>query len=100
MFRPAHRRRRRRLGNILSSPYTARGDPVIREAKLVGFALLLAAIFVGAHAAGAHLGPVTTSHVQVSYPGLGNMGGMNMGGSGPGGGQGPAPAVRLRVGTP
>jgi len=77
---------------------------VIREAKLVGFVLLLAAIFVGAHLAGSHLGPVTTTHSQVSYPGLGggagNMGGMNMGGSGSGGSQGPAPAVRLRGGQP
>jgi len=75
---------------------------VIREAKLVGFVLLLIAIFVGAHAAGAHLGPVTTSHAQVSYPGMGGggTGGMNMGGSGSGGRQGPAPAVRLRGGPP
>ena len=76
---------------------------MIREAKLVGFVLLLTAIFVGAHAVGAHLGPVTTSHAQVSGPGLGGtgtMGGMNMGGSGSGGGQGPAPAVRLRGGQP
>jgi len=71
---------------------------VAREAKLVGFVLLLIAIFVGAHAAGSHLGPVTTIHSQVSYPGLGGgTGGMNMGPSG-GGGQGPAPAVRLRGG--
>ena len=72
---------------------------MIREAKLVGFVLLLVAIFVGAHAAGSHLGPVTTTHAQVSYPGLGGgAGGMNMGGSGSGGSQGPAPAVRLRGG--
>jgi hypothetical protein len=76
---------------------------VIREAKLVGFALLLAAIFLGAHAAGSHLGPVTTTHSQVSYPGMsgrGGMGGMNMGGSGggSGGGQQLPPAVRLRGG--
>jgi hypothetical protein len=74
---------------------------VIREAKLVGFVLLLAAIFLGAHAAGSVLGPVTTTHAQVSYPGQdpmgsGGTGGMNMGGSGSG--QGPAPAVRLRGG--
>jgi hypothetical protein len=50
---------------------------VIREAKLVGFVILLAAIFLCAHAAGAHLGPVTTTHAQVSSP---NQGGMNMGG--------------------
>jgi len=73
---------------------------VIREAKLVGFVLLLIAIFVGAHLAGSRLGPVTTSHAQVSYPGQGGggTGGMNMGGSGSGGSQGPAPAVRLRGG--
>ena len=70
-----------------------------REAKLVGFVLLLIAIFIGAHTAGSHLGPVTTTHSQVGYPGLGGgTGGMNMGGGGSGGGQGPAPAVRLRGG--
>ena len=71
---------------------------MIRDAKLVGFAILLAAIFLGAHAAGSLLGPVTTSHSQVSYPGMsgGGMGGMNMGGSG--GGQQLPPAVRLRGG--
>ena len=55
---------------------------MIREAKLVGFVILLAVIFLGAHAAGAYLGPVTTSHSQVSYPGQGSggAGGMNMGG--------------------
>jgi hypothetical protein len=71
---------------------------VIREAKLVGFLILLAVIFIGAHVAGAHLGPVTTTHYQVSYPGIsgGGTGGMNMGGSG--GGQPLPPAVRLRGG--
>ena len=74
---------------------------MIREAKLVGFVLLLIAIFVGAHAAGSRLGPVTTTHSQVSYPVLGGgAGGMNMGGSGSGGSQGPAQAVRLRGGQP
>ena len=74
---------------------------MIREAKLVGFVMLLAAIFLGAHLAGSHLGPVTTSHSQVSYPGQGGggMGGMTMGG-GSGQGQGTAPAVRLRGGRP
>ena len=48
-----------------------RDDPVIREARLLGFVILLAAIFLGAHLAGSHLGPVTTSHSQVSYPGQG-----------------------------
>ena len=46
--------------------------------KLCGFLLLLAAIFLGAHAAGAHLGPVTTTY---SHSG-GGAGGMNMGGGG------------------
>ena len=76
---------------------------MIREAKLVGFVILLAAIFLGAHAAGSRLGPVTTSHSQVGYPGQGGggMGGMIMGGSGGSGGsgdQGTAPAVKLRGG--
>jgi hypothetical protein len=73
---------------------------VIREARLVGFLILLAAIFLGAHAAGARLGPVTTSHSQVSYPGQGGggMGGMNMGGGNTGPGQGVAPEVKLRGG--
>ena len=73
---------------------------MIREAKLVGFVMLLAAIFLGAHLAGSHLGPVTTSHSQVSYPGQGGgTGGMTMGG-GSGQDQGTAPAVRLRGGRP
>ncbi len=73
---------------------------MIREAKLVGFVLLLAAIFIGAHVAGSHVGPVTTTHSQVSYPGMdsGGTGGMHMGGAGGSGDQGPAPAVRLRDG--
>ena len=73
---------------------------MIREAKLVGFVILLAAIFLGAHVAGSHLGPVTTTHSQVSFPGMsgGGMGGMNMGGSSGSGGQQVPPAVRLRGG--
>ena len=46
--------------------------------KLCGFLLLLAAIFVGAHAAGAHVGPVTTTYVHSG----GGAGGMNTGGGG------------------
>ena len=79
---------------------------MIREVKLVGFLILLAVIFFGAHAAGARLGPVTTSHSQVSYPGQGGgMGGMTMGGSGKAGsgkagpGQDRAPMVKLRGGS-
>ena len=47
-----------------------------REAKLVGFVLLLAAIFAVAQMTGAHLGPLTTSHTQ--GPGGGGTT-MNMG---------------------
>ncbi len=74
---------------------------MIREAKLLGFLILLAAIFFAAHAAGARLGPVTTSHSQVSYPGQGGggTGGMTMGGGGnTGTGQGTSPMVKLRGG--
>ena len=54
-----------------------------RELKLVGFVVLLAVVFLGAHAAGARLGPVTTSHSQVSYLDQGGgAGGMTMGGGG------------------
>ena len=54
--------------------------------KLAGFLVLLAAIFVWAHAVGGTVGPVTTGHSQVQYTGSGaatggtDMGGMNMGG--------------------
>jgi hypothetical protein len=94
----------RRLDRDMTSVASChRGDlevrEVIREAKLLGFLILLAAIFIGAHAAGARLGPVTTSHSRISYPGQGggmNMGGMNMGGTGTG--QDTAPMVKLRGG--
>lgn len=53
---------------------------MVREARLAGFLILLAVIFVCAIAVGSHLGPVSTNHSQVSYPGTGRMsGGMNMG---------------------
>jgi hypothetical protein len=75
---------------------------VSREAKLVGFMILLAVIFLGAHAVGSRLGPVTTSHSQVGYPGQGGggMGGMTMGGGSgtTGTDPGTAPAVKLRSG--
>ena len=67
---------------------------MIREAKLVGFVILLAAIFLCAHAVGTRLGPLSTTHSHVSYPETGGMnGGMNMGQPVD---QGPAPAARLR----
>jgi hypothetical protein len=54
--------------------------------KLVGFLVLLAAVFGWAHFIGGIAGPVTTGHSQVQYTGSGgttgtmDMGGMNMGG--------------------
>jgi hypothetical protein len=51
-----------------------------RELKLLGFLLLLAAIFLGARAAGSAVGPVTTSHTHVTYTGTSGTGsGMTMG---------------------
>jgi hypothetical protein len=44
--------------------------------KLIGFLLLLIAVFLGAHTVGAHLGPVTTSQSQSG----GGAGSMHMGG--------------------
>jgi hypothetical protein len=58
----------------------------VAAVKLFGFVVLLAAIFVWAHAVGKTVGPVTTGHSPVQYTGSGpatggtNMGGMNMGG--------------------
>ena len=61
------------------------GGPVSPAAKLCGFLLLLALVFIGAYAAGAHLGPVTvrstspgSSHPGPASPGMG--GSMNMSG--------------------
>ncbi len=66
----------------------SRGDgdgPVSPAAKLCGFLLLLALVFIGAYAAGAHLGPVTvrstspgSSRPGPASPGMG--GSMNMSG--------------------
>ena len=52
--------------------------------KLIGFIVLLIAVFAAAHAAGAALGPLNTGHSPVTYGGGrggGGMGGMNMGGN-------------------
>jgi hypothetical protein len=51
--------------------------------KLVGFIVLLIAVFAAAHAVGGALGPLTTRHSPVIYTGGpgGRMGGMNMGGN-------------------
>ena len=66
----------------------SRGDgdgPVSPAAKLCGFLLLLALVFIGAYAAGAHLGPVTVGPASPgsSRPGPGSPGvggSMNMSG--------------------
>ena len=49
-------------------------------AKLIGFLLLLIAIFLGARAVGAQLGPVSTSQSQIQSPSGGGGGSMHMGG--------------------
>ena len=53
--------------------------------KLIGFLVLLALVFAGAHAAGARLGPVTSGHSLVRYDNSGGgspgMGGMIMSGN-------------------
>ena len=52
-----------------------------RNAKLIGFILLLAAMFAAADVAGAALGPVSTGHSQVRYTNTSlTNGGMDMGG--------------------
>lgn len=63
--------------------------PVSAGIKLIGFLLLLAAVFLAARAVGAHLGPLTTSQSQSG----GGAGSMNMGGQ-------PAQQARLRGGHP
>jgi hypothetical protein len=70
---------------LVSGPFADsrdKGDPLTPAIKLIGFLVLLAVIFAGAHAAGAALGPVTTGRSPVTYDGgSGGMGGMNMGGN-------------------
>lgn len=46
--------------------------------KLIGFVILLAVIFIVAHAAGARFGPLTTSHSRVQYTGIDTGSGMPM----------------------
>jgi hypothetical protein len=66
-----------------SAPRQDESRPAHRELILLGFLLLLAAIFLGARAAGSAVGPVTTSHARVTYTGTGGTGsGMTMGTSG------------------
>jgi hypothetical protein len=54
--------------------------PLSAAAKLIGFLLLLIAIFLGARAVGAQLGPVSTSQSQIQSPSGGGGGSMHMGG--------------------
>jgi len=51
---------------------------VTREVKLVGFLLLLIAIFAGAHVVGGELGPLNAGRSQVSVPAPPGGGGMEM----------------------
>ena len=65
------------------------------EARVLGFVILMVAIFLGAYKAGAFVGPVIPAHSVVSTPGgAGQAPGMNMG-------AGPArPAAPGRDGSP
>jgi len=49
------------------------------EARVLGFLILMVAIFLGAYKAGAFLGPVIPAHSVVGTPGGGQAPGMNMG---------------------
>jgi hypothetical protein len=61
------------------------------EARVLGFVILMVAIFLGAYKVGASLGPVIPAHSVVGTPGGGQAPSMNMG-------VGPAqPASRLRA---
>jgi hypothetical protein len=61
------------------------------EARVLGFVILMVAIFLGAYKAGAFVGPVIPAHSVVSTPGGGQAPGMNMG-AGPARPAGPAGA--------
>jgi hypothetical protein len=63
-------------------------DMVSPTAKLLGFLVLLAAMFTGAYAVGAQVGPVAVSH------GSGDGGSMQMGGTGSGPGRAPVTGPR------
>jgi hypothetical protein len=50
------------------------------EARVLGFVILMVAIFLGAYKAGAFAGPVIPAHSVISTPGgAGHAPGMNMG---------------------
>ena len=72
---------------------TLKGGKVSPEARVLGFVILMVAIFLGAYKAGAFLGPVIPAHSAVSTPGGGQAPSMNMNM-----GVGPAqPVGRLRA---
>ena len=48
------------------------------EARVLGFVILMVAIFLGAYKAGALLGPVIPAHSVIGTPGGGQAPGMNM----------------------
>jgi hypothetical protein len=64
------------------------------EARVLGFVLLIVAIFLGAYKAGAFLGPVIPAHSVVGTPGGGQAPAMKMN-------MGPGPAQPAgQTGTP
>jgi hypothetical protein len=63
-------------GEIVPLSTSGEDDMVSPTAKLLGFLILLAAMFTGAYAVGAQVGPIAVSHSS------GNGGSMQMGGTG------------------
>jgi hypothetical protein len=49
------------------------------EARIIGFAILMVAVFLGAYQAGSLIGPVIPAHAPVQSPGGGVPPTMNMG---------------------
>jgi hypothetical protein len=49
------------------------------EARVLGFVILMVAIFLGAYKVGAFLGPVIPAHSVIGTPGGGQTPSMNMG---------------------
>jgi len=71
-----------RLGHAPTE--TLKGGKVSPEARVLGFVILMVAIFLGAYKAGAFLGPVIPAHSVVGTPGGGQAPSMNMNmGAGP-----------------
>jgi hypothetical protein len=51
------------------------------EARIIGFVVLMVAVFLGAYQAGSRIGPVIPAHAPVQSPGGGLPPTMNMGAS-------------------